>query len=130
MTQENERLRRELTAKDQELEEAQKLKDDYNVLQARYEAERKHNMEVENNMPTMFANFLWFRGSLAWMDDCTESLLAVYDIVINDERKYHEDKGLPFDEQAYLLQEFSKDKMAILLPMIAFRTERGKGKVG
>lgn len=55
------------------------------------------------------------------MEHCADSLMAIYDIIINDERKYNEEKGLSFDEQSYFLQEFSEDEVAILAPMIASR---------
>lgn len=57
LAKENERLRRELTAKNQELEGVHKLRADFENLWGQYEAERKHNTDVESYMPTMFANF-------------------------------------------------------------------------
>lgn len=75
-------------------------------------------------MPTIFANFWRFQGSLSWMDNYKESLLAVYDVVMKDERQYAAGHGLPFDADSYFLEAFYEEEISILAPMIAARAEK------
>lgn len=89
-------------------------------------------MAVEKAFPTMFANFRRWNGSLFWMEDCSDSLLAVFDVLSTNERQSYIDQGLPFDETDYLHQEFSSEEVAHLLPKITERAmdaKKGKGKM-
>lgn len=56
------------------------------------------------------------------MDHYEESLLAVYDIVMRDERQYATESGQPFDAVLYFLEAFSEDEVAVLAPMIVAKT--------